>query len=105
MARTRTHEIHLRLNDREYRRLMRSAAKCGLSQQAYLRKLCLDKHPTERPPMELIDILRNIQQINNNMNQIAMRAYATGMVDGMAYWKNVSWLKEVVSLLIAELNK
>lgn len=105
MARTRTHEIHLRLNDWEYQWLMRNAAKCGLSQQAYLRKLCLDKQPTERPPMELIDILRNIQQINNHMNQITMKAYATGAVDGMAYWKNVSWLKEVVSLLITELNK
>ena len=105
MARTRTHEIHLRLNEQEYRALTRNAKKCGLSQQAYLRMMCLNKQPTERPPMELIDILRNVQQINNNMNQIAVKANATGIVDGMAYWKNVSWLKEVVSLLITELNK
>lgn len=105
MARTRTHEIHLRLNEQEYRALTRNAKKCGLSQQAYLRMMCLNKQPTERPPMELIDILRNVQQINNNMNQIAVKANATSMVDGMAYWKNVSWLKEVVSLLITELNK
>ena len=105
MARTRTHEIHLRLNEREYRALTRNAKKCGLTQQAYLRMMCLNKQPTERPPMDLIDVLRSVQQINNNMNQIAMKANATGMVDGTAYWKNISWLQEVVSLLIAEINK
>ena len=104
MARTRTHEIHLRLNEQEYRALTRNAKKCGLTQQAYLRMMCLNKQPTERPPMELIDILRNVQQINNNMNQIAARANANGFVDTAEYWKNVRWLKEVVSLLIAEIN-
>ncbi len=87
MARTRTHEIHLRLNDRKYRVLIKNAKTCALSQQAYLRMMCLNRHPTERPLMDLIDVLRNVQQINNNMNQITVKANAAGMIDGMAYWK------------------
>lgn len=105
MARQRTHEIHLRLNDREHRELTRNAAKCALPKQAYLRLMCLNRQPTERPPMNLIDILRNLQQINNNMNQIAAKANTKGFIDTESYWKNVSWLQEVVSLLITELNK
>ena len=49
--------------------------------------MCLNRHPTERPLMDLIDVLRNVQQINNNMNQITVKTNAAGMIDGMAYWK------------------
>ena len=54
----------------------------------------------EKPPMDVIDILRNLQQINNNMNQIAVNANAIGFVDTASYWDNVLWLRETVSKLM-----
>lgn len=105
MARTRTHEIHLRLNEREYRALTRNAKKCGLTQQAYLRMMCLNKQPTERPPMMLFDIERHLDRIASDMYQIAITANSNGIFDTDKYWNNVFWMKEVVSLLITELNK
>jgi hypothetical protein len=54
----------------------------------------------EKPPVDVIDILKNLQQINNNMNQIAVKANAKGFVDTASYWENVRWLKETVSKLM-----
>jgi hypothetical protein len=54
----------------------------------------------EKPPVDVIDILKNLQQINNNMNQIAVKANAKGFVDTASYWENVRWLKETVIKLM-----
>ena len=50
--------------------------------------------------MDLVDVLRNLQQINNNMNQIAMKANSLNFVDTAVYWGNVEELKSVVSKLL-----
>ena len=50
--------------------------------------------------MDVIDILKNLQQINNNMNQIAVKANAKGFVDTASYWENVRWLKDTVRKLM-----
>ena len=47
--RTRKHEVHLRLNDEEYKALERNRAKCKLPQQTYLRKLVMNVQPIEHP--------------------------------------------------------
>ena len=50
--------------------------------------------------MDLISVLRNLQQINNNMNQVALIANAKGFVDTAAYWENVELLKETIHELL-----
>lgn len=50
--------------------------------------------------MDLIEVLKNLQQINNNMNQIAVKANAKGFVDTASYWDNVRRLQETVSKLM-----
>ena len=52
----------------------------------------------------VIEVLKNLQQINNNMNQGAVKANAKGFVDTAAYWENVNWLQETVSQLIMKIN-
>ncbi len=44
---TRPHEVHLRLSEEEYRALEKNRAKCRLTQQTYLRKLCEGIRPRE----------------------------------------------------------
>ena len=48
----------------------------------------------------MTDILKSLQQINNNMNQIAVKANAKGFVDTASYWENVRWLRDTVSSLM-----
>lgn len=99
MAR-RNIKIDLRLNEQEMERLRRDAARSGWSREKYLRALIEHSSIREMPSMDLISVLRNLQQINNNMNQVALIANAKGFVDTTAYWKNVELLKETIHELL-----
>ena len=99
MAR-RTIKIDLRLTESEAVALNRDVKKAGVSREAYLRSLIRKMPLKEKPPKDVIDILKNLQQINNNMNQIAVKANAKGFVDTASYWENVRWLKDTVSKLM-----
>ena len=50
--------------------------------------------------MDLVSVLRNLQQINNNMNQIAMKANTLNFVDTAAYWENIDSLEDVKRKLL-----
>ena len=99
MAR-RTVKIDLRLTESEAAALNRDVKKAGVSREAYLRSLIRKMPLKEKPSVDVIDILKNLQQINNNINQIAVKANAKGFVDTASYWENVRWLKETVSKLM-----
>ncbi len=98
--RRRNKEIVLWFTEDEYSSLKKQVGKTGLSMQAYFRLLIRQIQPKEKPPPDVIDILKNLQQINNNMNQIAMKANSNGFVDTASYWQNVRWLQETVSKLM-----
>ena len=99
MAR-RTVKIDLRLTESEAAALNRDVKKAGVSREAYLRSLIRKMPLKEKPPMDVVDILKNLQQINNNINQIAVKANAKGFVDTASYWENVRWLKDTVRILM-----
>lgn len=99
MAR-RNIKIDLRLNEQEMERLRRDVARSGWSREKYLRALIEHSSIREMPSMDLISVLRNLQQINNNMNQVALIANAKGFVDTVAYWENVELLKETIHELL-----
>lgn len=99
MAR-RSIKIDLRLNEQEMERLRRDVARSGWSREKYLRALIEHSSIREMPSMDLISVLRNLQQINNNMNQVALIANAKGFVDTAAYWENVELLKETIHELL-----
>ena len=52
------------------------------------------------PSMDLVAVLRNLQQINNNINQIALVANTKGFIDTVAYWENVDRLKKTIHELL-----
>ena len=99
MAR-RTVKIDLRLTESEAAALNRDVQKAGVSREAYLRSLIRRMPLKENPSKDVIDVLRSLQQISNNMNQIAVKANAKGFVDTASYWENVRWLQETVSKLM-----
>lgn len=99
MAR-RNIKIDLRLNEQEMEWLRRDVARSGWSREKYLRALIEHSSIREMPSMDLISVLRNLQQINNNMNQVALIANAKGFVDTAAYWENVELLKETIHELL-----
>lgn len=99
MARRRI-KIDLRLNEHEAETLNRDVEKSGLSREAYLRALVMSRPLKERPSMDLVSVLKCLQQISNNMNQIAMKANSMNFVDTAAYWENVDSLEDVKGKLL-----
>lgn len=96
----RKYEVKFRLNQREIEDLKSSVEKSGLSREAYLRTLLQGRPLKERPSPDLIAVLKHLQQINNNMNQIAAKANKLNFIDTSAYWENVEGLKAAISSLL-----
>lgn len=96
-------KIDLRLNEKEAADLNSDVARSGLSREAYLRANIKNRPIKERPSIDLTVVIRNLQQINNNMNQLATRANKTGFIDTEAYWENVHWLQDTVAMLLEEM--
>ena len=97
--RQRTHEIHLRLNEKEYAALERNRKKCGLTQQTYLRKMCLEIRPREQPPTEFFQMLSELNRISATLNEIAVTAESTGLIDADFYRENVNRLEQEMTEL------
>ena len=52
----------VRLNENEYRHLITSAKISGLSREAYIRKLILGETVKAKPPQELAELLRLLEE-------------------------------------------
>lgn len=83
--RTRNNRIFLRLTDTELDRLNTAVQKSGLSREVYLRKLIDGIQPRELPPPDFYPMMRQLYYCGNNLNQIAKKAHALGVIDVQAY--------------------
>ncbi len=70
----RNNRVQIRMNDSELKKLNSKVRKSGLSRESYIRLLIDGITSKEMPQLEFFDILKNLRQINNNLNQIAMKA-------------------------------
>ena len=72
------YKLCLRLNEEERERLERDAQRCGLTRNAYLRRLITGSEVRERPNQEIKALRTEIHQIGNNINQFTRMANACG---------------------------
>lgn len=77
--RKRSHQIALRLNDRELCHLNRQSNLSGLSREAYIRSLIMGSELHPRPCTHHADLLRKVAGLCNNANQLAHRPNSTGV--------------------------
>ena len=98
--RNRNKQITLWLTEKEYAELKALVAKTNLSMQAYLRAVINGIQPKERVPMNLIETLKGIQRINNNLNQIALKTHTLNYIDADAYWNVVEDMESVKGKLL-----
>lgn len=71
--RQRTSSILLRLSDGEKKYLQKQAANAGLKMEPFIRKLIMNKEIRPRPPDNILQLIREINAIGNNVNQIARK--------------------------------
>ena len=68
--------VLVRLSEKEKEHLKSQATDCALKMEPYIRKLIMGKEVRPRPPDEYVRLLREINAIGNNINQIAHIANA-----------------------------
>lgn len=68
--------VLVRLSQKEKEHLKAQAAACALKMEPYIRKLIMGSVIRPRPPDEYVKLLREINAIGNNINQIAHIANA-----------------------------
>lgn len=96
----RNHCIILRLSEKELNELNDKVNKSGYSREEFIRQTLAGATLSERPPKDLLQVIKQLQYISNNMNQIAMRANATNMVDALSYRNETTKLQLLISDLV-----
>ena len=96
-------DVLLRLTDDELKMLDEMVNKSGLTRSAFIRQTLKGKTIKELPPVDFFEVLKHLRQINNNMNQIAVRANYIGLIDAAAYRKNVEWLQNAVGEMMRQM--
>lgn len=76
ILRSRQNGVLIYLSDTEKQHLVKQAALAGVSVGAFIRKLIMGNIIRPRPPDEYVRLLREINAIGNNINQIAHIANA-----------------------------
>lgn len=103
--RKRPHRVEVYLSDKEYDLLAKDVERSGLSREAYMRSLIQKNRPKELPPMDFFDILRELRQLNVNMNQIALKAHSLNLIDAPYYEKCHKDLQSIVGEIKREIFK
>ena len=97
----RNYEIKVRLTQAEMVHLTRLVSASGLSREAYLRKLISGVVPREAPPPDFFAMVRELHYIGNNLNQIAMKAHALGVIDAKHYDDSILLFEEAVQKILS----
>ena len=100
--RKRNREITIWLDDEEFESLMEKHRRSGLKKQPFFRAIINGAQIKEQPSVDFPEVLKVLRQIGNNINQLAARANAVGVIDAVSYRENYSWLQQVIGDLVRE---
>ncbi len=95
----RTHLIKAYLNDSEYERFCRMAEATKNTNSNLVRRLLQSSVFVEFPPVEYWEIIKQLDRIGNNLNQLARMANSLGFIDEPEYRKNANEVSRTVALL------
>lgn len=95
--RKRNNRIQVRLSDDELAFFEYNLEKTGLSREAYLRQLIVNKTPKTKEVNEANqNILAQLYGIGNNLNQIARLAHTLKVINAERYDEAVEQFKTVM---------
>jgi len=69
------------LSEEENEKLKAICNKCAISESDFFRLSIQNVRPVEQPKEEIYQALRELSSISNNINQLARRANAYGIID------------------------
>lgn len=86
----------VRLSEKENERLQKHVQETGLSREVFLRSLIAGYQPKPLPPLDYYTLLRELQAIGNNLNQLAIKANVTEHIDTAVFKLESSRLRRAV---------
>ena len=96
LMRKRPISFLVRLNESEHARLMTEVKKTGLSREAYIRALINGYIPKPLPPLDYYAMMRELNAIGNNLNQLTVKAHTTGHLERAAFQVEADRLRHAV---------
>ena len=84
------------LNEEENDELRRKSIKAGMTESNLIRSLIMEYQPKEKPPEKFYDYISLLRILNNNMNQIAIKAHTYDFIDEDFYKEQVSLLNDFI---------
>ena len=95
----RTHLIKAYLDDSEYERFRRIAVATNSTNSNLVRRFLQTSVFVEFPPVEYWEIIKQLDSIGNNLNQLARVAHSLGFIDEPEYRKNANEVSRAVAQL------
>lgn len=86
-------QVHVYLYEDEYEKYVSQVEKSGLSKSQYMRQLINGYKIKELPPLDYYNLIRELNAIGNNLNQIARIANSIGEIDERMYMQVIEELR------------
>ncbi|MBO2946003.1 plasmid mobilization relaxosome protein MobC [Paenibacillus sp. F411] len=93
---TRNIKIMVCLNEKERNHLVRQVNQSGLSQEALVRALIISYIPKPLSPLDYHTLIRELHTIENNLNQLAVKAHTTGHLEREAFQQEANQFRNAV---------
>ena len=101
----RKKEIKIRLSEKELECLNHNVSLTGLSREKYLRLIIEKIVPTSLPSTELVETIKQLRAIGNNINQLVMIAHKTGSIDILKYKSDYDRLQNQIQEIFRIMNQ
>ena len=95
----RTSAILVRLTDKEHKHLKKQAAICGLKMGPFVHKLIMEKEVWAMPPNAYYDLIRAVNAVGNNINQIVHIANAEQNISAKRIDEAVKMVDDIMDMV------
>lgn len=98
--RKRKNRIHIYLNDTELENLTQKQKITGLSREEFCRRIINGTEVKQGPSLDTAMLLKELNKIGTNINQIAVKANAIGFVDVSNLRMELKRLDDIERLIV-----
>lgn len=102
--RTRNKTVKVRLTESELADLDEKVKKTSMSREAYIRAVLADTVPVETPPIDYKQLYQELVHVGNNLNQIAAKAHALGLLNYSDFKEEADKVDYVTDIMLANLR-
>ena len=97
VKRKRGRMVCCRMNEAEFHKFDQLAREAGIPKEVYIRNLLNGLILKPAPKEELVEVIRQLRRIGNNINQLSAAANRNGHMDTPLYKENYALLQKEIN--------